>query len=46
MKVIKKLKGHTGTITSIIVSKDGQRMYSSSIDSNINIWDGKNFKYL
>ena len=33
------LKGHTDYITSIIVSKDGKHIISSSRDNTIKIWD-------
>lgn len=34
------LKGHTGSITGVTYSRDGQRIASFSSGEGLNLWDG------
>ena len=44
-KMIQKLTGHTGTVTSIDVSMDKSQFYSGSTDGTVKVWswEGGNF---
>ena len=33
------LRGHTGGVTGVVFSPDGQRLYTSSWDGTVRIWD-------
>eukprot|EP01086_Lenisia_limosa_P005460 TRINITY_DN2227_c0_g1_i2.p1 TRINITY_DN2227_c0_g1~~TRINITY_DN2227_c0_g1_i2.p1 ORF type:complete len:163 (-),score=34.48 TRINITY_DN2227_c0_g1_i2:61-549(-) len=38
-KIMRKLPGHTDTITHLAVSPDGSRLLSNSMDQSIKIWN-------
>ena len=45
-KMVKKLSGHTGTVTSIDVSMDKSQFFSGSTDGSVKVWswEGGNFE--
>ena len=45
-KMVKKLNGHTGTVTSIDVSMDKSQFFSGSTDGSVKVWswEGGNFE--
>ena len=38
-KEVGRLKGHSGAVTSLEVSKDGNRLVSCSVDGEIKVWN-------
>lgn len=42
-KVVKELPSHLSTITGLKFSADGSRLFSSSVDGVLKIWDTKNW---
>ncbi|MBN2496728.1 MAG: WD40 repeat domain-containing protein [Deltaproteobacteria bacterium] len=38
---LRRLKGHTGAVTSLVFSNDGSRLYSGSRDSTVLAWDAQ-----
>lgn len=46
LKLIKSMKGHTGSVESIAITPDGKRAVSRSLDGFIRLWDVKTGKTL
>ena len=36
---VRTLRGHTGGVVSLVLSEDGKRLFSGSMDSTIKVWD-------
>ena len=41
-EVVAQLTGHTGTITALVCSRDGQHLVSASLDGTMRVWDVDN----
>lgn len=38
-QLVRRLEGHTDTVTSVVFSRDGQRLLSSSYDATARLWN-------
>jgi WD40 repeat protein len=38
-KLLRTFRGHTGLVSSLAFSPDGQRLYSGSRDKTVKVWD-------
>lgn len=43
---IRRFKGHTAAVTSFLLSPDGKRLFSGSLDSTLRTWDAASGKLL
>ena len=45
-KLLKELKGHTGSVASVLFWSDGNRIVSGSADKSVRVWDAKTSEQL